>query len=117
MKELEKHNRESEKQQIEAVEEKKQKQEIKFDSTIMPYKGHKLFEINIVTKKIKEAEYNQKEPINILTWDKECKKEVLKKKDCVYISALNKESALKRLKQMKGSAARELKNENINELV
>jgi len=108
MNELFKHDKLSERQQIESIVKKKKQVEYKFESKIKPLKGHILWEINLKDKTINEASYNIKKDI---TWEEALKsmesgykKEVLIKKDCVYISALNKESALKRFEKDKGSA-------------
>ena len=90
--------------------EKKQKQEVEytFNESIRPYKGHLVFEINELTLEINEAEGVRR---NYITWEDAIKsmnggykKEILIRKDCVYISALNKESAMKRYFKNKGSA-------------
>ena len=98
----------NEKNDIESVIKVKQEIEIKFDSDLKPKKGHTLFEIEVSSGKIKEAEYFQEDSIHWFDMIHQLKngfrRKVLKKKGCVYISALNQESALKRLKDGKGSS-------------
>lgn len=109
MKELEKHNRDSDKQSIEVIQEKKQQQEFRFDSSLRPVRGHTVFEINTKTFEVKEAEYKKHERITwwealkIYNGEDVLKKEIIKEKDCVYISALNAKNALKRFQEGKGS--------------
>jgi len=108
MKELDNKERLRDKTQIEAVVKKQQATELKFDFSINPLRGHTLFEINTITNEVKPAEFLDKKTISF----EEAKSiqkgtyvsEVVRKKDCVYISALNKESALKRYSEDKGSA-------------
>lgn len=109
MKELERENRISEKIQIESVIKKKKQSEYKFDSTIKPKsKSHSVWEINIKTLSISKAKFVRKK---VMKWEDAVKMmngtykdDIVKNKDCVYISALNKKSALDRYKKNKGSA-------------
>lgn len=64
----------------------------KLIDSIVPYKGHILFEIDCSTGEIKEAKY---EEINA-TISGAIKKKVFVKENCLYISCLNKKSALKK---------------------
>lgn len=110
MRELEDYQRRIEKQAIESIVKKKKQVEYKYESSIRPHRGHKLFEINIKTFEINEAKYIENKTISwqeaqmLLNGTSE--KEVVIEKHCVYISALNKESALKRLKEDRGSAVK-----------
>jgi len=110
MKEFEKHSRDAEKQAIESIIKKKKEVELKYEDRINPHAGHILFEINEKTGEIKNADYLEKKDIG---WTEAIKKmesgftrELVMRKNCVYISALNKESALRRWKQSRGSAIR-----------
>lgn len=91
---------ESEKPKLE-ISVKQQKQvEHQLSGRILPHNGHRLYEIDTKTLKCKLAEYSN------TTYQAfaENKKEVIIKKDCVYISALNKANALKKyLKGKNGS--------------
>jgi len=63
--------------------------------SIIPHKGHTIYEIDIKTLEITEAEY-----ANVTyVWGGENKPEVMIKKGCAYVSALNKKSALKKYKK------------------
>jgi len=116
MKELEKFDRDINKTQIESVVKKQQQVEFKFIDTIRPQNGHILFEINEKDESIKIADHIIRKD---LTWDQAIEvlngelkiKEVVQRPGCVYISALNKESALKRYKTNRGSSIKEGKNE------
>jgi len=109
MKELDNHNKLSEKQSIEAVVKKKQQIELKYIGSLKPKsKSHNLYEINTKTLEIKLASYKTYKEI---TWEQALKMvggsfrdELVINKDCVYISALNPDNALKRYKEGKGSA-------------
>ena len=90
-----------------------------FDGRVIPYSGHKVWEINTLTGLIKEAEFKKEQAID---WFKAVaeyknptttKREVIKNKNCVYISALNKETALTRYRTGKGSA---ILSENFNDI-
>jgi hypothetical protein len=120
MKELLNFDRLSEKLANEQVVKKTQEVEHTFDSSVKPFKGHTLFEINIKTGKIKVAEFIEEK---ILDWFDALKsiesgwtRNVVKKKDCIYISAASKKSAIKRWKEGKGSASKSEGYLNINDL-
>lgn len=118
MKELEKYVRDSEKQAIESVIKKKQQVELKYESSLIPQRGHILFEINTVTGKIIEADYLEERDINwedaIKGMDGGFKKELVQRKNCIYISALNEQSAIRRYKEGKGSAERKKGTETMD---
>lgn len=106
MKELES-NLKSEKQELEVVQKKAQEIEYKKVGELKPKKGHTLFEINLANMKVREAE---KTTFSTITWEQAIKlmngqnlDKVLVKANHVYISALNKESALNRYLSGKGS--------------
>ena len=109
MKELNKLDKLIEKQQVESVVKKQQAVEFHYQGSTKPLKGHNVYELNINTMVASLASYVKKKDIS---WNDALigfmtgnyKKEVLIKKDCVYISALNKASAIKRYKEKKGSA-------------
>jgi hypothetical protein len=108
MKELEKIAKDIEKQQIEASILENQQIEYRYDSSICPLKGHSLFEVNTKTFKVKKAKFLEHKDIDwfdaLRGLENGWKREVVKNKDCVYISALNKKTALERFKNGKGSA-------------
>jgi nitrogen-specific signal transduction histidine kinase len=88
---------------IDGVEIKKDKVEIVAQSekkyqhqklgTIIPHKGHTLFQINYVTGEVTVAEF-EKTDVELSRLGKEAnlkkiRHRVLIKKDCIYVSALN----------------------------
>lgn len=108
MRELNTHDRLSEKQSIEQTQKKTQTVEFKYDSSLRPLRGHIVWEINVKSGEIKQAEYKKYHTIYwfdaLKCLENGWKKEIIKQKGCIYISALTKESALKRWKEGKGSA-------------
>ena len=92
MKELEKINTISE----EIV--KPIKKELKLIGSIQPQKGHKCFEINIITNEISEAEFFE-DYVSMFSSSYERKKKLRIKIDCIYITALNKKNALKKYRE------------------
>ena len=63
---------------------------------LTPQKGHKCYEINVKTGEINEAKYSYVGyDLNGLV-----KKEIATKENCVYITALNKANAGKKMKKM-----------------
>ena len=61
--------------------------------TIRPHKGHTLFEIDCSTGEINAAKYEQ---IDGVFSGEGVRKKVLIKENCLYISCLNKKTALKK---------------------
>lgn len=78
------------------------KKELKLLGSLKPQKGHKCFEINLNTNEISEATYVESE-IVVLTSNADYKinRKVNVKQDCIYITALNKENAIKKLNKLK----------------
>ena len=109
MRELDKHDRETDKQSIELQQQKQQEKELTFLNRQTPKKGHRVFEINTKTLQVVQAEYVEDKVIHWHQAIKEMytgqiKKTIVVNKSCVYISALNSENALDRFKQKKGSS-------------
>jgi queuine/archaeosine tRNA-ribosyltransferase len=93
-----------------------------FESRIIPHANHTLFEFNVKKKTIEKAEvkpqnttihwfealekYHKKiiKKVNILNANTVTKAEVIKKDNCIYISALNKENVIKILERDFGIA-------------
>jgi hypothetical protein len=76
------------KQNIEIVEQKNQYQEI-FLGSMVKRAGHTIFEYN--TKELNPAEHNY-------SFEKgKLKDKIIVKGDCIYIQALNKKNALKKI--------------------
>ena len=114
MKELELNERLSEKQSIEAVEKQQQQTEITYESSIIPHKNHSVFEIDPNTLTVRKAEFIVEKTIDWFDALNGLKsgfnKKIMKKRGCVYISALNAKNALKRYLKGKGSAKKESLN-------
>ena len=103
---------------------KQQQAEIQkvFDSRIIPHQNHTLFEFDLKKKTIEKAEfkppnttihwfealekYHKKviKKVNIFNANTVTKAEVIKKENCIYISALNKENVIKILERDFGIA-------------
>jgi hypothetical protein len=99
MKELETHSKV--KEEIKAIKPiQKEKQLL---ATLKPQKGHRCFEINTATGEINEALFDRKNVHYRITGNISgfVKKELLVKEGCVYITALNKENALKKYQNSK----------------
>ena len=91
MKELELNN----KSKIEVSVKQKKQIEYQLVGKIIPFQGHKIWEINNETEEIDEAKF-AKATYHLFG---EFKKEVIKKQGYTYVSALNKKNALKKYKQ------------------
>jgi hypothetical protein len=67
------------------------------------HKGHTLFEIDLTNYTIKEAEYEKVDVhlkrIGDAANYKEVKRKIIQKPNCIYISALNKNNALKKFQK------------------
>lgn len=70
----------------------KEIEKLKLQGTIRPQKGHTLFELNLKTKEIKPAQFEE-----IYYQSDMKKKKVIMQHDCIYISALNEKNALRKL--------------------
>jgi hypothetical protein len=96
MKELEHYEKVNE--EIQVV--KPIKKELKLLGTIKPQKGHKCFEYNLKTNEVSEATYTESE-ITILSSSMFApKRKINVKEDCIYITALNKENAWKKINKL-----------------
>jgi hypothetical protein len=77
---------------IENVKQQKIEHQKVFDSRILPHENHTLYEVNLKEKTIEKVIFEKKP---IIKWEDAVKgqisisKEVIKKPDCIYISALN----------------------------
>lgn len=95
MKELEKIN------PIEIREEEQQRKELKFIGSQRSIKGLTLYEFNLVSKQIKEAEFKKEDLILKSLNDKvSLSKKVHVKENCVYIQALNKSNAIRKINKL-----------------
>lgn len=75
--------------------QKQQKVENTFEGTIVPKKGHKIWEVNEETGVIREADYKVDTVVFNFMAKKEPEKLVINA-DCVYIPALNAKNAKKK---------------------
>ena len=76
----------------------KKKQEIEYilEGRLSPKKGHFIWQINTVTLEVKKADY-QRNTIGFMV--DVLPEELITKKDCIYIPALNKKNALAKYNQ------------------
>lgn len=86
-----------EKDITEIVKLQHKKNELVLTDTIRPHKGHKLFEFNVSTGQITLAQfkYSDIHYTDAMKGLINARKTVIKKPNCIYISALNKKNALK----------------------
>ena len=77
----------------------KEQQEFKFINSIKKNPGHILFSFNITTKELKEAAMKKDVSIG-LGLEPIYKTKVVTEKNCVYVQALNKRNAFKKLRKM-----------------
>lgn len=93
-----------EKEQEDKIEQVKQtdiQRQLIYIGSLKPKKGHTLFEVNIKTGTIENAEFNYGSTIQFEHAKeglKKSNKSVIKKPDCIYISALNKNNVINKLK-------------------
>lgn len=105
------------KDKLEQVKQKVQEIQTVFDSKIKPKKNHILFEINLIDQTIEKAQYIPPKDtifwhealtmyynvsfnkINLFDAKTITKSKIIKKENCIYISALNKENVLKILER------------------
>lgn len=118
MKELDNHNKLTDKQSTEVQVKKQVQVEYLHEGAVKPMPGHRVWEINVKTLEVKEAELVTNLQI---TWYEAIEsmngvdnREILKKKGYIYISALNQKQALSRYKKGKGSASLALEGKNFN---
>jgi hypothetical protein len=98
---LDKHIKESDK--IEIVGQAEKKHQVSKIGTIRPHKGHTLFQINLESGEVTEAEFDRQD-VDFKELKKEESsrlkpgviKKVVVKKGCIYVSALNKTNAIKK---------------------
>lgn len=81
--------------------QKEQEKQLKLKDKIIPHNNHTLFEIKEVDGEIKieEAEYEMGVAQVVNGKLEISNKKVIEKSGCIYISALNKKSALKKYKK------------------
>lgn len=96
---LKKENSDSEKI---VIEKNQHEHKLRLEKSIKPHKNHKIYEFNTKTKQLYVAEFMD---TPIITWENAVAKKfpiyrkILKKENCIYISALNEKNAYKILKR------------------
>jgi len=93
-------------EKLEVVANQKKQIEHELIGFLVPHNGHKIWEIEVATGNIKEAQYSS----NTYKAFGENKKEIIVKDGCLYVSALNKKNAFK--KAMEGKPSGKKINEN-----
>lgn len=86
------------KDKLEISAEIPNKREEKYIATLHPQKGHSCFEMNLVTKEIKLAEF-ENVVVNYLdaaNGNHTKKSKIIVKKNCLYVTALNEKNATKK---------------------
>lgn len=93
----------NEKTKLEITQRKKQEYKLVLQNTIIPHDNHILYEIDLKTLKVVEAKFLQKDYVFNPFWKKGDKlavnSDVIVKQGCAYVSSMNKENALKKLKK------------------
>lgn len=84
----------------EVTQEKQQEYKLVFDSSIIPHENHTVFEIDLNTMKISRAEFEKMDYVFNPKWTKHSRPQkngkIIRKPNCVYVSALNEKSAWKK---------------------
>jgi len=77
------------------------KAERKFLGSVLPKRGHSCFEINLKTGEVCLAEFESQDAIFPLDGEvARASKVVVRRENCVYVTALNKKNAEKKVKKM-----------------
>ena len=87
---------------IEIVKQTSIEKKTVFIGTAYPKKGHTMFEVNLKEKTIVVAEFDIPTTFEYnpsVTGTKKSSKKIIKKPDCIYVSALNKKNVDKILKR------------------
>lgn len=88
---------------IEIQTQEQEKKHVKLIGSQIAVKGLTLWEYNVKTKEIKEAEFQKQDlvltSLDINEINRQFRTKVLVKPDCVYRQALNKKNLIKKLKK------------------
>lgn len=88
------------KDKLELKAETPVKSERKFLGSVVPKRGHSCFEINLKTGEVCLAEFESSDAIFPLDGEVvRTSKVVVRRENCVYVTALNKKNAEKKVKQ------------------
>ncbi len=92
-----------EKDKIENVKEQVQEIQTKLEYSFNPQKNHILYEYHLANKTLEVVEFDE---LPNVKWEDAVKgnislqKKITKKENCIYISALNKKNAIKKLNKL-----------------
>ncbi len=90
------------KDKVSIVSQKQQEYEHKYLGSIKPHRGHILYEFNKITKKLKEAEFENLDiHYNADLKKMKKRKKVIVNENCFYLSSLNQKNAIKKLTNLK----------------
>lgn len=102
MKELEKVNQDN----IEIGAEQNKESKKVFINSIIPHENHTCFQYNTKTNALSKAEFKKQD---VKIWDSKdgiqhgaVKKEIIVDSDCIYVSCLNEENAVKHFSKILG---------------
>lgn len=90
---------------IEVAVPEEQKTQVKYLGSIIPKRGHRIWEVNTTDNSVLLAEFvTQNVDLGKVMDGSQPRvsKKILVKQDCVYVSALNKQNALKRHLKISG---------------
>ena len=82
-------------EQIEIKAEAKKNIDKVLIGSIKPHKNHKVFEYNYIEDTLQVAQFDKR--IDLNPFETQINKSISKKKDCVYVSEMNKKNAIKKL--------------------
>lgn len=89
---------EEKKDKIEIIKQQKVEIQKVLENTIIPNKGHTLFEVNLIENTIEKAVFDDLPNVkweDALNGQISTKSIITKKDNCIYISALNKKNVIK----------------------
>ena len=87
-----------EKTEVVEIAEEEKATELKYVGTLKPKRNHRVYEINITTLSIKEAEFETQSDFVMKNGKivDGMKKKIVVNDGCVYVSAMNAENAIKK---------------------
>ena len=94
---------ETKEDKIEILKLQVQEKQTVFEGTHTPQKNHILFEINYIEGTINVAQFDEIPPIKYTDAMRGIishQRKITRKENCIYISAINKENALKKLRNL-----------------
>lgn len=94
-------NKHKHKDIIEIVDQSQIEKQKQLLGSVRLKRGHKLFEVNINTQEITEAQYDTQEYAEGTDRNISKRKSLTVKENCIYVGALNKKNVIKILKRNK----------------